>query len=88
LGDGVVESVARPRAGDDQPRHRPSLRAPRREAGAAGPSAAIALTALIALVAYDIPIFRSVNLFDYVVDPIVGIVAIGWAVVVILRRYV
>src|SRR5204862_3832089 len=31
-------------------------------------SPAIAITALIALVAYDIPVFRSVNLFDYVVD--------------------
>jgi len=38
-------------------------------------SPAIAITALIALVAYDIPIFRSVNLFDYAVDPILWIVA-------------
>ena len=38
-------------------------------------SPAIAYTALIALVAYDIPIFRSVNLFDYVVDPILWVVA-------------
>ena len=43
-------------------------------------SPAIAITALIALVAYDIPIFRLVNLFDYVVDPILGIVACGWLV--------
>jgi hypothetical protein len=43
-------------------------------------SPAIACTALVALVAYDIPVFRSVNLFDYVVDPILGIVAIVWGV--------
>jgi len=45
---------------------------------AAPRSLPLALTALAALVAYDIPLFRSVNLFDYVVDPIVGIVAIVW----------
>jgi hypothetical protein len=49
-------------------------------------SPAISITALIALVAYDIPIFRSVNLFDYVVDPIVGIVAIGWVLGAGVRR--
>lgn len=49
-------------------------------------SPAIAITALISLVAYDIPLFRSVNLFDYVVDPILGIVAIGWAVGAGVRR--
>jgi hypothetical protein len=38
----------------------------------------LALTALAALVAYDIPILRSVNLFDYVIDPIIGLVAIVW----------
>ena len=40
----------------------------------------LACTALAALIAYDIPLFRSVNLFDYVVDPMVGAVAVGWAV--------
>jgi hypothetical protein len=45
----------------------------------------LACTALAALVAYDIPIFRSVNLFDYVVDPMVGIVAIVWLMAVLLR---
>jgi hypothetical protein len=39
----------------------------------------LALTALVTLVAYDVPIFRSVNLFDYAIDPMLGIVAIGWA---------
>jgi len=39
-------------------------------------SPAIACTALIALIAYDIPVFRSVNLFDYAVDPILGMIAI------------
>ncbi|HKS25669.1 MAG TPA: hypothetical protein VJZ76_22965 [Thermoanaerobaculia bacterium] len=39
----------------------------------------LALTALATLVAYDVPLFRSVNLFDYAVDPMLGIVAIGWA---------
>lgn len=48
-------------------------------------SPAIAITALIALVAYDIPVFRSVNLFDYVVDPILGIVAIVWIIAVSVR---
>ena len=38
----------------------------------------LALTALGALVAYDIPLFRSVNLFDYVVDPVLGLVAVAW----------
>jgi hypothetical protein len=41
-------------------------------------SPAIACTALVALIAYDLPLFASVNLFDYAVDPIVGIVAIVW----------
>jgi len=41
----------------------------------------LALTALVTLVACDVPIFRSVNLFDYAIDPMLGIVAIGWAVV-------
>jgi hypothetical protein len=58
-------------------------------------SPAIACTALIALVAYDVPIFRSVNLFDYTVDPILGIVAwsagviAGWRAGVprLRRRY-
>jgi hypothetical protein len=50
------------------------------------PAIAITITALIALVAYDIPAFRSLNLFDYVVDPILGIVALGWAVVAGVRR--
>ena len=49
-------------------------------------SPAIAITALIAMVAYDFPLFRSVNLFDYVVDPIVGMVGIGWAVGAGVRR--
>jgi hypothetical protein len=48
-------------------------------------SPAIAITALIALVAYDVPVFRSVNLFDYVVDPMVGIVAIVWIIAVSVR---
>jgi len=49
-------------------------------------SPAIALTALIAMAVYDIPVFRSVNLFDYVVDPILGVVAVGWAVGAGVRR--
>ena len=49
-------------------------------------SPAIAITALLALVAYDIPVFRSVNLFDYVLDPILAIMAIGWAAVAGVRR--
>jgi hypothetical protein len=53
---------------------------------AAWRSPAIACTALAALVAYDIPVFASVNLFDYVVDPMLGIVAIVWAVAAAARR--
>lgn len=45
----------------------------------------IACTALVALVAYDLPLFASVNLFDYVVDPILGIVAIVWVLVAVAR---
>ncbi len=45
----------------------------------------LALTALAALVAYDIPLFRSVNLFDYVVDPLLGLLAIGWLCVLTAR---
>ena len=41
----------------------------------------LALTALATLVAYDVPLFRSVNLFDYAIDPMLGIVAIGRAAV-------
>lgn len=41
----------------------------------------LALTALATLIAYDVPLFRSVNLFDYAVDPMLGIVAIGSAAV-------
>jgi hypothetical protein len=45
----------------------------------------LALTALATLVAYDVPIFRSVNLFDYAVDPMLGIVGIVWAGVRLIR---
>jgi hypothetical protein len=48
-------------------------------------SRSIAITALIALIAYDLPLYRSVNLFDYVVDPIVGIIALVWAAVVTIE---
>lgn len=51
-------------------------------------SLAIAATALVALVAYDVPVFRSVNLFDAALDPILGIVAIGWAVGAAFRALV
>ena len=46
---------------------------------------AIAITALVALGAYDIPLYRSVNLFDYVVDPIVGLIAIVFAIATAVR---
>jgi hypothetical protein len=46
----------------------------------------LACVALATLIAYDIPLFTSVNLFDYAVDPILGIVALGWAVVATARR--
>jgi peptidoglycan biosynthesis protein MviN/MurJ (putative lipid II flippase) len=38
----------------------------------------LACTAVMALVAYDVPLFASVNLFDYVVDPILGVIALGY----------
>ena len=46
----------------------------------------LALTALATLVAYDLPLFTSVNLFDYAVDPILGMIAIVWAVLMIAGR--
>ncbi|HEV2719744.1 MAG TPA: hypothetical protein VG323_06970 [Thermoanaerobaculia bacterium] len=46
----------------------------------------LALTILGAIVAYDIPLFRSVNLFDYVVDPILGLAAIAWICILTFRR--
>jgi hypothetical protein len=49
-------------------------------------SPALACVALATLIAYDLPLFASVNLFDYAVDPILGMVAVGWAVVAIARR--
>ena len=49
-------------------------------------SPALALVALATLIAYDLPLFASVNLFDYAVDPILGMIAIVWAVVAIARR--
>lgn len=38
-----------------------------------------AAVALLALVALDLRLLPSVNAFDYVVDPLGGIVAVGWA---------
>jgi hypothetical protein len=46
----------------------------------------VALTLLAVLVAYDIPLFASVNLFDYAVDPMLGIFAIVWAIATTFRR--
>jgi hypothetical protein len=46
----------------------------------------VALTLLAVLVAYDLPLFASVNLFDYAVDPILGIAAIVWAIATTFRR--
>jgi len=46
----------------------------------------LALVAFATLVAYDLPLFASVNLFDYAVDPIVGIAAIVWAAATTFRR--
>lgn len=46
----------------------------------------LALTALATLVAYDLPLFHSVNLFDYAIDPILGMIAIVWSVLTIARR--
>jgi hypothetical protein len=46
----------------------------------------LAVVALSAIIAYDIPLFRSVNLFDYLVDPILGMIAIVWAVLTTARR--
>jgi hypothetical protein len=46
----------------------------------------LALTFLATLVAYDAPLFTSVNLFDYAVDPMLGIFAIVWAIATTFRR--
>ena len=48
---------------------------------AAPRSLPLALTALATLVAYDVPLFASVNLFDYAIDPMLGMVAVGWAAI-------
>lgn len=40
-------------------------------------SFALACTALAILIAFDVPLFASLNLFDYAVDPIVGLIAIA-----------
>lgn len=39
----------------------------------------LALLALTILIALDLQLLPSVNAFDYVVDPLVGIVAVVWA---------
>jgi hypothetical protein len=46
----------------------------------------LACTALAVLVAYDVPLFASVNLFDYGIDPILAMVAVGWVVAAAMRR--
>jgi hypothetical protein len=53
---------------------------------AAPKSLPLACTFLAVLIAYAVPLFTSVNLFDYAIDPILGIVAIVWAVAVAVRR--
>lgn len=49
-------------------------------------SLALACVALGVLVAYAIPLFASVNLFDYAVDPILGIIALVWCAFAAARR--
>jgi hypothetical protein len=40
----------------------------------------IALIALAVIVAFDLHLYRSRNLFDYAIDPILVLVATGWCV--------
>jgi hypothetical protein len=44
-----------------------------------------AAVALIALLALDVPLLPSVNVFDYLVDPFGGIAALGWAIVQLVK---
>jgi hypothetical protein len=44
-----------------------------------------AVVALIALLALDVHLLPSVNVFDYLVDPFGGIVALGWAIVQLVK---
>jgi hypothetical protein len=39
----------------------------------------LAFLALVILIALDLQLLPSVNAFDYVIDPVVGLIAIGWA---------
>lgn len=40
----------------------------------------LAIVVLLALLALDVQLLPTVNAFDYVIDPIGGLVAIGWSV--------
>lgn len=44
-----------------------------------------AVVALIALLSLDVHLLPSVNVFDYLVDPFGGIVALGWAFVHLVK---
>ena len=45
-----------------------------------------AIVVLLTLVAFDVHLLPSMNLFDYVVDPFGGLFAIGWCIARGLRR--
>lgn len=44
-----------------------------------------AIVALIALLSLDVQLLPSVNLFDYLADPLGGIAALGWAFVQLVK---
>ncbi len=46
----------------------------------------IAWLVLLELVAFDLQLLRSRNLFDYVLDPFVFVMAAGWCVAAVARR--
>jgi hypothetical protein len=39
----------------------------------------LAFLAIVILIALDLQLLPSVNAFDYVLDPVIGLIAIGWA---------
>jgi hypothetical protein len=47
---------------------------------------AVAVLALVILVAFDLHLYRSRNLFDYLIDPFIALACWGWCVVALWRR--
>jgi hypothetical protein len=47
---------------------------------------AVAVLALVIIVAFDMHLYRSRNLFDYMIDPFVAMASWGWCVFALWRR--